>query len=339
LEHYVTWRLRPSDHFIEMFEKLQPDLVFNGSHIHGQAGELPVKIAHKMGIPTSGFIFSWDNLTSRSRIFVPYDYYFVWHDGMKKQLLSIYPTIDTDRVFVTGTPQFDFHFKKEFNMSRQSLANKIGFDPQRPFIFYTTGIAKHFPEEHHHVQFIANLLQENNLNPKPQLVVRTYVKGTSQSMKKLAKQNYSDVFFPDVQWDEKWFMPKYEDLAIYTSCLRHAAMGINAASTVSLELMMFGKPVVNIGFDPPGSKITHPYRWVRHIEFDHYRPVANSGGVMVSYSTEEMREMICKGLTNPNNGKAAQKNFLKQTFRDTLDGNSGKRIAHKLLELAKKGRS
>ena len=79
LDQYLSWKFRLDDDFVQLFRELSPDLIFNGSHIHGAAGELPVKIAHKMGIKTAGFIFSWDNLTSRSRIFVPYDYYFVWH--------------------------------------------------------------------------------------------------------------------------------------------------------------------------------------------------------------------------------------------------------------------
>ncbi len=335
LERYLTWRLRPNDDFITLFEELQPNLVFNCSHIHGQAGELPVKIAHRMGIPTAGFIFSWDNLTSRSRIFVPYDTYFVWHDGMKRQLLGIYPKIDPQRVFVTGTPQFDFHFKEEYRLSREDLCGRLQIDPQRPFIFYTTGISKHFPEEHRHVEFVANYLQEMDFDPQPQLVVRTYVKGTSPEMNALAEKGLPDVVFPDVAWDDIWFMPMYEDLSVYSSCLHHAAMGINAASTVSLELMMLDKPVMNIGFDPLGSSISHAQRWERHIHFDHFRPVADSGGVTVAYSEEEMRQAISCGLTQPGKDSAARQKFTNNTFGQTLDGYAGKRFAEKLLGLAK----
>ena len=41
-------------------------------------------------------LFSWDNLTSRSRIFVPYDYYLVWHEGMRQQFLDIYRHVSPD---------------------------------------------------------------------------------------------------------------------------------------------------------------------------------------------------------------------------------------------------
>ncbi|MEM6325522.1 MAG: hypothetical protein AAF791_00255 [Bacteroidota bacterium] len=334
LERSLTWRLRPSDHYVDLFRQLQPDLVFNCSHIHGRAGELPMKVAARLGIPTAGFIFSWDNLTSRSRIFVPYDDFLVWHHGMRDQLLDLYPQIDPARVHVTGTPQFDFHTDPRFRLSRGELAERLGTDPERPFVLYTTGIAKHFPEEHRTVEYVSKVLQDMDPGERPQLVVRTYVKGTSDEMKALAKRHLPGVVFPEVAWDEKWATPMYEDLATYTSTLRHTALGINAASTVSLELMMYDKPVINLGFDPPGSGVPHAYRWIRHIEFDHYRPVAASGGTMVAYSPEQLREYLHRGLAHPEADRAARRAFIDATFGDTLDGHAGERVAHKLLHLA-----
>ncbi|MCZ7545721.1 MAG: hypothetical protein M5R40_20370 [Anaerolineae bacterium] len=155
-----------ADAFHKLFSELKPDLVFNTSHIHGQEAHLPVKVAHDMGIPTVGFIFSWDNLTSRSRIFEPYDYYLVWHQKMRDQLVSIYPNIQPENVLVTGTPQFDFHFKPEYWLAREALCQRIGVDPSRPFVLYTAGIDRHFPEEHRTVELIIRLLREMDVTPQ-----------------------------------------------------------------------------------------------------------------------------------------------------------------------------
>jgi hypothetical protein len=333
-ERWMTWTLRPNDDFIHLFKELKPDLVFNCSHIHGEAGELPMKVAKRMGIPTAGFIFSWDNLTSRSRIFVPYDHILVWHENMRRQLLGIYPDIRPDQVLVSGTPQFDFHFKPEFQLSRQELCRRIGIDPERPFVLYTTGVDQHFPEEHRTVECVARLLQRMGSQPKPQLVVRTYVKGTSPEMKALAQAGFADVVFPPVLWEEKWYTPMHEDLAIYTSLVRHAQLGINAASTVSLELLLQNKPVINLGFDPPGSRLPYYFRYLRHIQFDHYRPVAESGAVMVARSEAELEEMLKRGLSDDGSESSKRKALLDSMFGATLDGNSGARVARQLLKLA-----
>ena len=333
-EQYLHWRLRQTREFDELFARLKPDLVFNGSHIHGFAGELPLRVARRMRIKTVGFIFSWDNLTSRSRIFVPYDYWFVWHEFMKRQLLGIYPKLREDRVLVTGTPQFDFHFKPEFLLTRDELCRRIGIDPARPFVLYTTGVDRHFPEEYRHVRSVIRILKELDVNPKPQLVVRTYVKGTSVEMQAMAQENDSDVVFPPVQWDSRWFTPKYEDLAIYTSLVHHAALSINAASTVTLEFFFKYKPVINLDFDPPGSNLAPCDGFRRHIRFDHFRPVAESGGSMLAQSEQDMKRMLKAALSDPKVGSEERGRFMLQMFDGTLDGGSGRRVAEALLNLA-----
>lgn len=335
VENVLSHSLRPTRHFDELFAQLRPDLVFNGSHIHGSASFLPVRVAKRMGIPVAGFVFSWDNLTNRSRIFEPYDEYLVWHAPMKRQLLDLYPFLRQEQVHVTGTPQFDFHFKTEFLLDREDLCARMGIDAARPFILYTTGIDRHFPEEHRHVRTVIDILQAMPRPERPQLVVRTYVKGTSAEMKALAAERHEDVVFPAVRWEERWFTPAYEDLAVYSSLIHHASMSINAASTVSLEFLMFGKPVMNIGFDPPGSSLPQHLRWHRHIEFDHYAPVAASGAVMVAMSVDDMERMIRLGMARQSaDDVERRKQYMRSVFGNLLDGNSGVRVADTLHRIA-----
>lgn len=334
LERSFQWRLRTTRKYDELFARLQPDLVFNGSHIHGPAGELPLRVARRLGIPTAGFIFSWDNLTSRSRIMVPYDYWLVWHEKMKHQLLSIYPLIQGSNVFVTGTPQMDFHFKPELVMPREQLARRIGIDPARPFILYTTGVDKHFPQEHLHVELVIRLIKKLCLKQTPQLVVRNYIKGTSPEMKALSVRKMADVVFPPMLWDMAWATPMPEDLELYCSLVHHAAMSVNAASTVTLEFILKDKPVINLDFDPPGSNLASCDGFKRHIRFDHFWPVAQSGSTMVAQSEDDMRRMLIKGLTQPEADQEARKRFVSDFFGSTADGQSGVRVAAALLNLA-----
>jgi hypothetical protein len=334
MERSLSWRMRRTEEFVRMFSKDRPDLVFNCSHIHGPAAEEPLRAAAKLGIPTAGFIFSWDNLTSRSRIHTPYDYYFVWHDRMRRDLLRIYPHIAADRVLVTGTPQFDFHFQPEFAIDREDLCQRIGADPRRPIVLYTTGMNTHFPEEHRTVEAVARIIASLPVQPKPQLVVRTYIKGNSPEMEQLAARKLDGVIFPQVLWTKKWLTPLFEDLAIYAGMLRHASLGINVASTVSLELLLHNKPVINLGFDPPGSNLPHSMRYERHLTFDHYRPVTESGAVMVARSEKDLEEMIRRGLQGPSAQAPRASELLHEMFGEMLDGRSGRRVAETLIDLA-----
>lgn len=334
VERQLSWSARPDDSLVRLWRDIRPDVVFNCSHIHGPLGELPVRVAHRLGIPTIGFVFSWDNLTSRRRILVPYDEFVVWTPGMRDQLLDQYRTIDPETVHVTGTPQFDFHFDRRYRLDREQLAARVGFDPQRPFILYTTGIERHFRDEHRTVEYLIARLAEGTIAPRPQLVVRRYVKGTSAELQALAENPPRDVYFPRVDWEERWFTPLPEDLPVYTSLLDQAAVGVNAASTVTLELMIHDTPVVNLGFDPPGSSLAHHDRWARHLEFDHFRPVVDSGATAVARSPMEMVDHIAAALARPGAESERRRQFLESMFGGRLDGRSAARIAAIVVERA-----
>lgn len=324
----------------ELLGRLSPDLVFNSSHIHGPAGELPCRVARRMGIRTAGFIFSWDNLTSRSRIFVEYDDYLVWGPRMAEQLLRIYRGLSPAQVHQTGSPQFDFHFQERFRLSRAEVCRRIGIDAERPYVLYTTGIWRHFPEEHRHVEAVARILGELDLPRRPQLVVRTYAKGTSDEMKALAAAGLPETAFRPGLWEAAWHTPRPEDVPLYSSLLHHASVSINAASTVTLEALMLGKPVINLDFDPPGVDLHPSSGYSRHVRFDHFRPIAESGATFLARSTDDMRRMLREALTRAGpRDAAATSAVLGPIFGDTLDGRSGERVARRLLEVARSARS
>lgn len=117
--------------------------------------------------------------------------------------------------------------------------------------------------------------------------------------------------------------------------MRHCSLGINAASTVSLELMMFDKPVINLGFDPPGTTLGRWSRFDRHLGLDHYKPVADSGAVMIARSTSDLESMIRDAFHTPGRQADARRKFLQDTFGDTLDGNSARRVTDTLVSLVR----
>ena len=127
-----------------------------------------------------------------------------------------------------------------------------------------------------------------------------------------------------------------EDTYLLTNTLRHVALGINVASTVSLELCMFDKPVINVGYNPPGMNIS-PLDYARYYDFDHYRPVVQSGAVTVAWTEDEMQQLLRKALTQPQADRAKRQMLIESMFGHRLDGYSGTRVAHCLVKLAEMG--
>lgn len=325
--------LRTTDEYINLYKRCAPALVFNGSHVHSRNAIQAVQAANWLGIPTATFIFSWDNLTSQGRIALPYDYFLVWSEDIKRQLLEIYDEIRPEQVFVTGSPQFDFHFQEKFYKSREEFCREIGADPARPIVLYTTGMANHMPGEEKIVEEIADMLAETGGERPPQLLVRVYAKDLTGRFDALKKRR-RDILFPEVAWEKEWLTPKFEDSAALVNALRHAAFGINVASTVSLELCMFDKPVINVGCNPK-TVDESVLKYADYYEFDHYAPVVESGAVDVAFDRKQMREFIDRALKQPERASENRKNLLKKMFGETLDGKSAARVAEVLAEIAK----
>jgi hypothetical protein len=326
---------RTSDEYVALFRDLAPALVFNGSHVHSRNAIQAVQAAQWLGIPTAAFVFSWDNLTSQGRIMPPYDHYLVWNERIRTQLLDIYPSIRPDQVSVTGTPQFDFHFRDEFHWSRDEFCRRVGADPARPIVLYSTGMANHMPGEPRIVEDIAAMLREMPGRVRPQLMVRVYPKDLTGRFDAV-RRSCPDVLFPAIPWDAEWLTPAAEDSYLLTNMLCHSAVGINVASTVSLELCMFGKPVINVAYNPEGTPRAL-VDYARYYRFDHYRPVVESGAVMLAASEAEMRTLLQRALVHQDFDAARGHAFLASMFGDTLDGRSSERVANQLLRLAQPG--
>ena len=120
-----------------------------------------------------------------------------------------------------------------------------------------------------------------------------------------------------------------------TNSLRHAAMGINVASTISRELAMFDKPVINVGYNPPGvdPKLL-PVDFLRFYEYEHYRPVTDSGAIDLVRSEDELERAVRDTLAHPERRAEARKKLTERFFGDQLDGRSSSRVAACLAGLA-----
>ena len=334
-ERMSSFLLKSTHQYLDLYKKIKPSLVFNGSHIHSRNAIQAVQAAQWLGIPTATFVFSWDNLTSQGRITLPYDYFLVWNESIKRQLLEMYSWIKAENVFVTGTPQFDFHFRNEFYLGRDEYCKRIGAEANRPIVFYATGMANHMPGEPEIVEAIADMLADPAKFPdRPQLMVRVYAKDMTGRFDEL-KRRRPDILFPHVPWNASWLTPKSEDSVMLVNTLRHCALGINVASTLSLELCMFDKPVINVGFNPPSvTKETLSYS--DYYEFDHYKPVVDSGAVSIALSPCEMKDMIARYLGDPALESAERRGIIDLMFGDTLDGASSTRVAQVLQRLSGK---
>jgi hypothetical protein len=260
-----------------------------------------------------------------------YDHYLVWNEQIGSDLLRIYPSIRREQVHVVGSPQFDFHFRPEYHWTRDEFCTRVGADSSRPIILYITGMANHMPGEEILIERIADMVA--TLPQRPQLLVRVYPKDLTGRFEEL-KSRRKDILFPHIPWQPTWLTPLPDDLPLLTNTLRHCAFGINVASTISLELCMFDKPVINVAYNPPGVEVG-PLAFDRFYKFDHYVPVVRSGAVRLALSEDHLRTLMHQALANAEEHSAERRTLLKSMFGNTLDGRCAERIAATLIQLVR----
>lgn len=334
LEETASRVLRTTDDYVNLYRKTRPDLVFNGSHSHSPVALPAIHAAKSLGIPTAAFLFSWDNLTSQGRIIPSYDYYFSWNESIRSDLMRIYPDISADRVIISGTPQFDLHFRDNDDVwTREKYCSKIGIDPKRPIVLYSTGMAYQMPGEVELVERLGDVVANMTDLGSPQLVVRVYAKDRTQRFESL-KQKRKDIVFPPVPWEKVWYTPRPEDGPLWSNMLRHADVGVNVASTVSLELCMFDKPVINIAYNAPGVDPS-VVDLAMYYGFDHYKPIVDSGAIALAHSEQELSDLIRLSLKDPQIRANERKGLLQKMFGDSLDGQAGRRLANQVVALAR----
>jgi hypothetical protein len=107
------------------------------------------------------------------------------------------------------------------------------------------------------------------------------------------------------------------------------------ASTISLELAMFDKPVINVAYNPPGVDVS-PVDYSTYYHFDHYTHVVESGAVCLAKTEKEMERFLREELVAPDSKAKERAQFIRKFFGPYLDGHSGERVAECLLSLARR---
>ena len=282
-------------------------------------------------IPTSTFIFSWDNLASKGRMLGTFDKFLVWSELMKEELLYFYPNVKNNEVQVVGTPQFEPYVLDKYKSSKENFLAKFGLDSTKKIICYSCADVSIGPNDPIVIKTIAEAIRNNEIGAEVQLLVRTSPAEDDSRFKSIRDE------FPEIIWNvPKWILtrenhqeswsqriPSDEDITDLRSLLENADLSINMCSTMSLDFMLFDKPVINTVF---GNKENGLYNDQRFLNYNHYKKVINGNAVTIAKNKQELIDQINQTFTNPEERKADRKAMINLQIGKNLEGTS-ERIA------------
>jgi hypothetical protein len=310
-------------------EQNRPDLLWSTFCV--TTFEYPyIAAARELGIPVVTSILSFDNLTSRGRL-PEFDHYMVWCEGMRDQLLGLYPYVEPDRVTVTGTPQFDFHRRPEFRWDRAATLGRLDIPADSRYVLYSTSAEVLAPDEPRLVQQIADVMRSRDELKNHWLVVRLHPLDDGRRWKELATR--SDHVALSSAWDEwpepdGWTLSSSQDQARLVSTIAHCDACVNVASTMSLDAAILDRPVINIDFlhEPDAA---HEILYEEY-GADHYRPLVESGGVSVAHDWNELASALAQAVSDPGRDAERRAAMVRREC-GVIDGGAAERVARVLL--------
>lgn len=317
----VEKKLLPkSENFSRLVQSYQPTLVITATPGFDIWEAEIILLSQRYGITTVAVDFSWDNLTMNAKHIRKTDYLVAWNNIMKKEAIEIH-SYNPDHVFVSGTPRFDPYFNvSQPEPTREEFLISKSLNPEYKTIFHTT-VTKAYPFQKKYIRDLIELRNSGRI-PYVNLFIRIHPLDIYE--------NYREFFdIPDLRVEPagqsvgKAVEMSYQDLLNLKYSLKYSDLNINYASTISIEACIFDKPIINIGYID---------RFKLAYEFNHYRPIYESGAVRLAKTDDEFANLINIYLKTPTQDSESRHEIVKK-YVEFTDGLSYKRSIEALEKI------
>ena len=286
-----------------ILEREKPDFIFctNQRPVNAIA---PLTAAQDLEIPTSTFIFSWDNLPKATMVVEP-DFYFVWSDYMKKELLKYYPFINSEKVYITGSPQFEPHINLNLRKSRDEFFEENNLELEKEYICFSGDDITTSPDDPQYLRDVAIAVE--NLNTKGAnlgIIFRRCPVDFSERYDTVLNE-YSNIIVPIApEWKkvgETWnsILPTIADLELQINTIYHTAAVVNLGSSMVFDYAILNKPCLFLNYNVE-KQINPIWSSKKIYEFVHFRSMPTGNEVVWLSSKAEIETKIDSILSNSN---------------------------------------
>ena len=276
--------------------------------------EVILRIAKKNKIPICAAILSFDNTTAYGRIPVVADWYLLWNEYNRKELIRGYPEASSGKIKIIGAPQFDFYYDKSYIWDERTWRERLNLPNNRPVILFAGGFFKIVPNEHHWLKQLDDAIENGEIKGNPIILFRIHPVDPLDRWKPIL-ENAKHVVF-----DEPWKTPetgkgranvKREDIEKLASTLYHSHVHINASSSMTIDGAIFDKPQIGSAYDDqPGNKYDQIVKDLYKRE--HFIPIVNSDGLELAHSCDELVLLINSAFENPSRLSSERKKMVKE---------------------------
>jgi hypothetical protein len=276
-------------------EEHKPDLVFCTTQRATQSIS-GLLAAQDLGIPTVSFVYSWDNSPKAMQV-VETDYYCVWSDLMKEEVLKYYPFVKDSQVIVTGTPQFESHFDESLFQSREDFFAQYNLDTNKKYICYSGDDETTSPLDQFYLEDLAHAVR--SLNRKGEnlgIIYRKCPVDTSSRYDAVIEANKDVIVVLDPLWramGRQWneILPTKADLKMLYNVCKHSEFVTNVCSSTVFDFVSHDKSCIYFNYEQPQLKkgirdIGQNYKYV------HFRSMPSSTAAIFCTNKNDLENQV-----------------------------------------------
>lgn len=260
----------------------KPDLVFCTNQ-RAASAIAPLLAAKSLNIPTMSFIFSWDNLPKATMV-VETDYYCVWSEHMKEELLKYYPYISSSQIFVTGTPQFENHFDEDLKMSKEDFFTQNNLDINKKYVCYSGDDITTCPDDPKYLEDFAKVIANKNREGNNfGILFRPSPADFSGRYDNVIKKNKDIIVELKPLWKQinnSWdtILPTPEDFKMQYNTIIYSEFVVNLGSSMVFDYAAHNKACGFINYDVESKKNEN---WTVKMIYNyvHFRSMPNKDSV------------------------------------------------------------
>lgn len=276
-------------------EEHKPDLIFCTTQRATQS--ISALLAAKdLGIPTVAFVYSWDNVPKAMQV-VETDYYCVWSDLMKQQVLQYYPFVKPDQVFVTGTPQFEPHYDESLKLSREAFFKEHNLDTDKKYICFSGDDITTSPLDQFYLEDLANAVKNlNNQGYNLGIIYRKCPVDFTDRYDAVIEKNKDIIDVLDPIWKQvgsQWnqVLPTPEDFKMLYNVCEHSEFVTNVCSSTVFDFVAHSKPCIYYNYEQPQLKkgirdIGQNYKYV------HFRSMPSKDAVVFCADKNDLESLV-----------------------------------------------
>jgi hypothetical protein len=279
----------------------KPDMVFCTTQRATQSISA-LLAARDLGIPTVAFVYSWDNVPKAMQV-VETDYYFVWSDLMKAQVLQYYPFIKENQIIVTGTPQFEPHYNKELLVPKEVFFKEHGLDLEKKYICFSGDDETTSPLDQYYLEDLSNAVR--SLNAKGYnlgIIYRKCPVDFTPRYNQVLEANKDIITVIDPIWKQvgsQWnqILPDKADFKMLYNVCEHSVFVTNVCSSTVFDFVVHNKSCIYYNYEQPQLKkgirdIGQNYKYV------HFRSMPSDKSVVFCTNKNDLESLVKQILDN-----------------------------------------